>query len=247
VRTVPEPYDLGGTAHPAIAADSSGAWVANAAPSVGGVDRIPGAAGAAGATHVSLPGASAVAIGDGAVWATSDPGSRKNGSVVRIDAKSGLITKRHAIGPSPVDVALANGEVWVALRASGDVVRLDASTLAQRGRVHVGAGISRLAADGSTIWVLNKTTSTVTRIDSRTATVVGVPIDLGKQLQDISAGGGALWIAGSDSTVTRLNASGIHVGTPIAVGAPPLALASDGAGVWVASGADNSVISITTR
>jgi DNA-binding beta-propeller fold protein YncE len=112
-------------------------------------------------------------------------------------------------------------------------------------RVHLRAGISRLAADGKTLWVLNKTTRTVSRIDTRSATSVGVPIALGKELQDISAGGGSLWIAGSDRTLTRLDANGVPVGTPITVGALPLTLGSDGSGVWVGSGGDNSISRVT--
>ena len=116
------------------------------------------------------------------------------------------------------------------------MLRIDPATLRVKSRVHIGAGISRLAADGHNLWVLNQTTRTVSRIDTRTATSVGAPISLGKELQDIAAGGGSLWVAGSDSTLTRLDASGAQVGTPIAVGAAPLSLAGDRSGVWVASG-----------
>ena len=107
-------------------------------------------------------------------------------------------------------------------------MRVDPNTLRVRKRIHLSAGISRLAADGANLWVLNKSARTVTRIATRSGTTIGVPIALGKELQDISAGGGSLWIAGSDRTLTRLGADGVQIGTPIAVGSPPLSVVSDG-------------------
>lgn len=247
VRSVPEPYDLGGGARPAIAADARAAWVASSAASVGGVDRVPEAAGGAGALHVPLPQASAVAVGHQAIFATSNPGASKDGSIVRIDPQTGDITARGIVGRGPADIAIAAGDVWVSLRRSGEVARVDPGTLHVLKRIKLQVGISELAADGNTLWVLNTGNRTVSRIDARTGTSVGVPLTLGKELQAIAAGGGALWIAASDRTVTRMNAGGVVIGTPIPVGGLPLFLASQGSAVWVASGSDNSLALIAAH
>jgi DNA-binding beta-propeller fold protein YncE len=246
-RVVPEPYDLGGNEHPDIAAGTGVAWVTGAATSEGGVDRVPESDARGEPLHVPFGSASAVVVHGGYVWATSDPGSKKDGSIVRIDAKTGRVVARRTVERRAVDLAFAGGAVWVALQRTGAVVRLDPASLKELGRVQLGVGISRLAADGATLWVLNKANRTVSRIDARRATSVGVPVALGKELQDIAASRGSLWIAGSDRTLTRVGPDGAVIGTPIAVGAAPLSLAGDGADVWVASGSDNSLIRVSTR
>jgi streptogramin lyase len=247
VTSVPEPYDLGGQSRSDVDAARGSVWVTNASPSDGAVDRVFGSGGAAGALHVPLPAASAVAVGPQAVWATSNPGVAHDGSVVRIDARSGRITARRTVGREPVDIALTTGDVWVALSHAGDVIEIDPDTLRVLHRVHVGVGISRLAADGEDLWVLDRSTETVSRIDSQDSRIIGTPLSLGKELQDIAAGGGSLWVAASDSTLTRVNHQGTPVGTPIIVGAPPLSLASDTSGVWVASATDDSISRVEFR
>jgi virginiamycin B lyase len=133
-------------------------------------------------------------------------------------------------------------DVWVALRRSGIVARVDPHSLRIVARVQVGAGPERLAIAGQTVWVLNSDDRTISRIDVRTNETRGAPISLGKELEDIAAGGGSLWVASSDRTLTRLNAAtGAAIGTPIAVSAAPLALAADAGGVWVGSASDNTL------
>lgn len=241
VNLVAEPYDLGGQTRSDITAAAGSVWVTDASPSDGGVDRVFDPEPGAEPLHISLSNASGVAVGAHAVWTTSNPGGVHSGSVVRIDSRSGQITAHRTIGRQPVDIALAGGDVWIALRHAGDVLRVDPNTLRVLARVHVGVGISRLATDGENLWVLDRTNETVTRIDTRRATIIGAPVSLGKELQDIAAGGGSLWVAASDSTVTRVNAQGVPVGASISVGAPPLSLAGDGTGVWVASATNESL------
>jgi streptogramin lyase len=90
--------------------------------------------------------------------------------------------------------------------------------------------------------VLNSGDDTLTRVDPATDQPVDVPLSLGKQLEDIALAGGMLWVAAADRTVSRLDAvTGAVRAPPVAVGGPPLALAADGSGVWVVSGADRTV------
>ena len=56
------------------------------------------------------------------------------------------------------------------------------------------------------------------------------------KVQSLAITGSVLWVAAADATVTRLDAaSGQPKGSPVSVGAAPLALAPDRDGVWVAS------------
>ena len=77
---------------------------------------------------------------------------------------------------------------------------------------------------------------TLTRIDVARGEAVGAPVALGKEIDAMVAGGGALWVAGADGTVTRLDpSSGRVVGTPIQVASAPLSLAWDGRRLWIGS------------
>ena len=78
------------------------------------------------------------------------------------------------------------------------------------------------------------------RIDG--ADVVGAPVEIGKQLDDLLVAFGQLWVAGRDGSVTRLDArTGQPAGAPVQVGGAPLALAAAPAGVWVASAGNGTV------
>ena len=167
-----------------------------------------------------------------------------------------VITRNEAadIGDALASVAWADEIVVVDSHSTDDtvaiarqytdrvVVRVDPRSLRIVARVQVGAGPARLAIAAGTVWVLNKADRTISRIDVRSNETRGAPISLGKELQDIAAGGGSLWVASSDRTLTRLSAAtGAAIGSPIAVSAAPLVLTADALGVWVGSTSSNTL------
>jgi YVTN family beta-propeller protein len=56
---------------------------------------------------------SAVAVGEGAVWVAN----AGDGTVSRINTRTGLVTKTIRVGGRPAGLAVGAGEVWVAVQA----------------------------------------------------------------------------------------------------------------------------------
>jgi len=242
------PFDLGGGTFPDIAGGLGSVWQTHANRTVGGVDRIDTAT-MEGVERIALPAANALAIGLDAVWATTAParGSGKLGALVRIDPEA------HGVRGSPVplgrdlpDVGVSADAVWVVDRNRNSVVRLDPRTMRVRARIPVGDDPGVVAVSPEAVWVANFGDRTLTRIDPQSNDVVGAPVSLGKELDDILAAGGGLWVASADGTVTRLEVgTGKLVGTPITVGHAPLTLGWDGGRLWVGSASDQTVQAIS--
>jgi hypothetical protein len=239
IRRLPAAVDLGGGLFPDMAAGTGVIWVAQGDRAIGGVTSFDPRTGEA-LSRARIPGAMAVAAAGRAVWVTSTNG-RGPGRLTRLDAR----TARVGAGPvpagrDPAAVLAAAGSVWVPDRTRDEVLRFDPVTLRLRDRVRVGDGPALLAGDARAVWVGNVGESTLMRIDG--ADVVGAPVELGKQLDDLLLGFGQLWVAGRDGSVTRLDAStGQPAGAPVQIGGAPLALAASPAGVWVASAGNGTL------
>jgi serine/threonine-protein kinase len=239
------PIDLGGGLHPDLAGDPDALWLAHANPTVGGVDHIrPDTVEAV--ERVPLPAATALAVAKDAVWATTLPESGSPGRLgllARIDPRSNRLSRPPGpVGREPVDVAVGLDAIWIADRARNEVVRVSPRTLRIEARIRVGAGPSVLAVTGAFVWVANSTDRALTRIDPGRNETVGAPVEIGKEIDDLVAGAGSLWLAGGDGTVTELDStSGAVLGTPLRVGASPLSLTWDGSQLWVASAPDQAV------
>jgi serine/threonine-protein kinase len=240
------PVDLGGGSFPAIATGRGSVWTTHAS-TVGGVDRIdPETAQAI--EHVQLPSADALSVGGTGVWATTRSGAAR-GELVRIEPRTNALDGP-AVRAGGTLVALAEGPgaVWMADEAANDVVRVDPASRRIVVRVRVGAAPGRLAVGSRVVWVANLGDRTLTRIDSRTNRVVGAPVSLGKDIQDIAIAADRLWVASADATVTPLDVqTGAVTGPSIPVGAPPLSLAAEREELWVANGGDRTIQQIETR
>jgi serine/threonine-protein kinase len=247
VAGLPAPVDLGGGQYSGLAAGAGSIWTAFEPKQVGGITRVDPATGTAVARVQLAEGASGVAVGEGAAWATAVP-RHGPGRLVRIDLRTNRATRSFAVlGRSPAAIAPGAGAIWVADRSDGVLDRIDPRT-GHRARIRIGGSPTALAVSDSVVWVLDSSTRTLLRVDPRRHEVVGAPVSLGKDLLDIVLSGSDLWVAAADATVTRLDArTGRPHGAPIAVDAPPLVLASDGTGVWVASGAKQTVRRLTAR
>jgi hypothetical protein len=168
----PTPLDLGGAASD-VAAGGDGAFFA--LPEQGVVERRaladPGAAGEA----VRLRGfPSAVAAGEGTVWALSDR------SVERIDPGTAEVTGETPVGGFGSSLAAGEGGVWVVrdnrevTRIDPDsgeatertVTRLDPDTLEPLGKpLRVGDEPASVTVGEQAVWVANGGDGTVTRIE----------------------------------------------------------------------------------
>jgi serine/threonine-protein kinase len=240
------PVDLGGGAFPAIATGRGSVWTTHAV-TTGGVDRLDPETVQA-IEHVPLPWANALSIGNDRVWATTRPGTGR-GELVRIDPRTNAVDGPPVrAGEALVAVAAGADAVWVADEAANAVARVDPLSGEIVARVPVGAAPARLAVAPGVVWVANLGDSTLTRIDTQTNRAVGVPISLGKEIQDIAIASGRLWVASADATVTPLDVrTGDVTGPSVAVGRPPLSLAADRDELWVANGGDRTIQEISTR
>jgi len=151
----------------------------------------------------------AVAVADGAAWAT-DGSSR----LVRADP-SGRVTRVRT--SHPLDgIAAGAGAVWAISRADATLVRVDPSSgrvtdeiaIVARPGDEAPAPIA-VATTASAVWVLNGNTATVSRIDARSRGITGtIPLSLEQSPRDIDAGAGAVWVSSFDGTVTRIPVDG---------------------------------------
>jgi DNA-binding beta-propeller fold protein YncE len=241
------PVDLGAGRRPDLAAARGTLWATASDEQVGGVDAISAASPDTG-ERVPLPGALAVAADDGAVWATAlpVPGVRRAGVVVRIDPRTHEIEGPAVpVGRSPIDVAATSGAAWVVL-SGGELVEVAGGRV--RARLRVGGRPAQVAAGAGEVWVLRRDDSALVHVDGATGERTGTELRLGKQIDAIAIAGHTLWVAGADSTVTRVDArTGSTLGRPVAVVASPLSLAADAGGAWVASRTDQQAQRVSGR
>jgi DNA-binding beta-propeller fold protein YncE len=239
---VPAFFGAGGP-FPGLAAGPLGLWVANADPRNGGVDRVDLATGRSRA-HARVPRAQAVAVGSDAVWVAHQTAAGR-GELVRVSDAGERSPSRVSAGREPVALALAFGSLWVADRAANAVLRIDPVQRRLLARVPVGRGPAALAPAGGRVWVANLGARTLTAIDPATNEVVGAPVRLGKEIEDVAGLRDTLWVAAADSTVTRLEARTGAVIRSLDTLPAPLALAADArGGVWVGSAREQRVTRI---
>ncbi len=134
-----------------------------------------------------------VAVDERAAWVTRDNANE----VVRIDSRSGRLTRLRVA--SPLGVALAAGSAWVTSFDPGVVTRLDARTGRVARRWSVGGNPTGITVCGGTVWVGHGRSATwLTRIDPRTGRArridVAVPTPRWPRCID-----GELWVTTEDS------------------------------------------------
>jgi DNA-binding SARP family transcriptional activator len=228
----------------AVAVGEGGIWVADGARGV--LARIkPGYASASQTIRYprareapASPGGrrvprSSVAAGAGAVWVTN--GTRE---LMRIEPSTGRVRAIELARPVN-DVVVGIGAVWALSARAATVFRVDPRTNAESDRIPIVARSGGdapfpigIAAGGSAVWVLNGNTATVTRIDPSTRGVV-TTIELGVERvpNDIAASRRAAWVANSDGTLARIDATG-SAARSIWVGESLDEVAVDGSRVW---------------
>jgi serine/threonine-protein kinase len=150
-----------------------------------------------------------LAFGEDALWVVGD-----HGTIVRVDPSSGqpgepieVAKKIPSDGVFRGQVAVGEGGVWVAALDDETVVRVDPSSgdIVKTIRFKDGIEGDIVAGEGS-VWTVDEGQQLV-RIDPRTNAVAGKTLPAGTQgANDMTVGGGAVWIAGSveTDTVTRV-------------------------------------------
>jgi len=144
------------------------------------------------------------------------------------------------LGGGTTGLTVSRGSIWVADTAAGAVVRVDPTSglsrsvaIGTEGDTFTGATtpIGGIAAGAASIWATSTTDDTAVRIDPQTMTVAR-RIPVGDRPTGIAYGAGAVWVANSDGTVSRIDALRRHV-TSIRVGGAPTGVAVANGRVWV--------------
>jgi virginiamycin B lyase len=188
------------------------------------------------------------AVGEGAVWSTSDAVS----VLTKIDPARNTVvatTKLPLHNPCPElpgscgEAVAANGAVWLARVSDNVVLRIDPTTGAVVATVAVGPQPEGITATPGAIWVVNKGGPSVSRIDPATNQVVatipiGPPGACCSDHMAVAAGAGAVWasVPGLDMIV-RIDPATNAVAARIRLhGQPCASLAAGNRGVWSAGG-----------
>src|SRR3954454_4132484 len=137
-----------------------------------------------------------LAASGGSVWA----GSLTSGDVIRINPKTGKVTKRVPAGIRVFNLVAAPGSVWAIGNVSSTLTRIDSRTGKVTKTVHVGFGPYDLEWGFGSIWVANSAEGTVWRI---TGGKVVKKIKTGTEPNGLTAFGGALWV--SDHTAGKVD------------------------------------------
>lgn len=142
---------------------------------------------------------SALAIGEGAIWATgTDYGpddAVPRGSLVRIDPDGNRVTAAIDLGDgSPSDVAVGFDSVWVSDSTADAVYRVDPDTGAVVTEIAVTGGPTSLAVTADAVWVTKPATGQVRPIDPETNTP-GEAIGTGSNPAVLESGGAGLFLA----------------------------------------------------
>lgn len=148
----------------------------------------------------------AVAVGEGAVWATVDNanGGPDDHLVVKIDPATNEIMGSVQL-PEAGDLAVGESSVWVLSRLAADaaVLRIDPSTTEVEATIPVGLNPSNVVVAEGAVWVTVTTTTPtlrpsgeVVRIDPATNEVVArIPVSDGWP-RDVVVGEGSVWAYG---------------------------------------------------
>ncbi|MGE5273911.1 MAG: BTAD domain-containing putative transcriptional regulator [Verrucomicrobiota bacterium] len=179
-------------------------------------------------------GAYTLAVGAGAVWVSSG-----SGNILRLDPKTGALRGSVAVGQTPVEVAIAGGDVWTAL-LDGTTIRIEPNSKLVTRMTGPSAPLS-VAAGGGFVWVGDEGPAfappgspAVWRIAPATVSplqqipVRGEPIG-------IAVGSGAVWVACGPGGLARIGLRTGKVLRVLALGGPLDVAVADRL-VWVTVG-----------
>lgn len=214
----------------ALAATTSDVWVVNAAD--GTVDRINTTVNRVVGDPIRVGNQpSAIASGPSGVWVANTG----DDTVQRIDPYSSKLGKAIPVGGGPGGIIVATDSVWVANGLDGTVSQVDPATGTVRAPIHVGAGPAGMVIVDGSVWVANTLEQSVSRIDTTTGVAVDTITDVGDGPATPVSDGRFLWVAASHSgTIARIDPRSRDVHR-YGVGASPVALATLGSSVYVAS------------
>jgi YVTN family beta-propeller protein len=170
-------------------------------------------------------------VSGGTVWVASS----NDGSVTRIDAKSGTPRQVASVGQGAAGVATGFGSVWVTNAATGTVTRIDERTGNTLQPIQAGSGASAVAAGDGSVWVANSLDSTVSQIDPGTNTI-SATWPVGDGPNGVAVAPKTIWVSNElAGTLSRIApGAGAVVKTAVRTGNRPEGLALSSGSLFVA-------------
>jgi YVTN family beta-propeller protein len=185
----------------------------------------------------------AVAYGDGAIWAANSAA----GTVSRIDPLLGTLQQTIPVGQSPSGIVATGNGVWVANHDDGTVGWINPQSNGVVKEVRVGAGPTAVAFGFDSVWVTNGDDRTVTRIDAGSGKVTAT-IHTNAVGRGIVVGGGSVWVTDEATrSVVQIDPATNAVTATATVGAGPTGIAYGDGSVWVANALDGTVSRVDAR
>ncbi len=186
----------------------------------------------------------------GGIWVT-DSGAAE---VVRIDAVTSRRSKPIHVTPEPNDIAVGEGFVWTAdsnfhgpEEAARYVSRIDPKTRAVK-HINIGVTPAGIGTGAGYAWVTSDIDGTVQTIDPRSGAIVGSPIAVGVDPEDVVVDHESVWVAVSGSgEVAHIDPRTRKVDVRVAVGPEPRTLAIGGGFLWVIDARDGMLRRMSLR
>ena len=123
------------------------------------------------------------------VWLVSDV----NGSLARIDPKSGALRQTIQLPRGSYNPLYAMGRIWVTHAEGSELTSVDTVTGAVIATARTGPNPRFLTASPKAVWTLNQGDGSLTRVDSRTTLTVTTPLGIPGHGGDIKYGDGLIW------------------------------------------------------
>jgi ABC-type branched-subunit amino acid transport system substrate-binding protein/streptogramin lyase/predicted Ser/Thr protein kinase len=198
----------------------------------------------------AAPAALAVAAAAALYFGHGDAVALPPGSfVVALDADGGIGSFTDA-ATSPSNIAAGEGAIWVLDSEAETVARLDPATHAVK-RFPAGPRPTDIAVGGGAVWVGDgagsesfptRVTTSISRVDPGSLKVTGT-VELSRKMNaygpppsvgfpQMAVGAGALWAAGADNRIYRIDPATGRIVAKIPVVARVSTLAAGAEGVW---------------
>jgi virginiamycin B lyase len=193
------------SSHPAMAVGAGAVWTASSETGVVSRRDLPQGRVTA-ITQGPVPPV-ALAFGQGDVWSLG--GGRGHveppipGTIARIDPTSASVTSSAEVGPSPRDMAIGAGAVWVVDAVERALIRIDAATVSVTDRIPLTGLPTEVAVGPTGAWALDIADGVLFRIDPNDGRVTG-SVGVGPDPVALSTDQKSVWVARSDGTILRI-------------------------------------------
>jgi branched-chain amino acid transport system substrate-binding protein len=171
------------------------------------VVRADATTGATTATIRDVP-AAAVATGDAGVWVLG-----VDGSVVRLDERSGRVVRRASIGRGSVGgIAVGTDAAWVTSPTEGRLWRIGAGRAETVGATELARGVGDVIATATGVWVANPIAGTLTHVDPESTRVLR-ELDLDGIPRSLAVDGDTVWVTLLPDPVATVASDALGVAT----------------------------------